>query len=59
MKDKKDACPYDKTMSVVDFRKHVVFRPDGEAISEATSWKVENQGREVRKNENEDSIFIG
>jgi hypothetical protein len=46
-------------MSVLDFRKHFVFRPDGEALSRTAFWRVEDQGREVRKKQNDDSIFIG
>ena len=44
-------------MTTVDFRKHVIFRPDGEPMQ--TFWRVQDQGREVRKQQNNNSILIG
>jgi hypothetical protein len=57
VKDKNDACPRDATMTAVDFRKHVIFRPDGEPSQ--AFWRVQDQGREVRKQQNNNSILIG
>ena len=44
-------------MTAVDFRKHVIFRPDGEPSQ--AFWRVQDQGREVRKQQNNNSILIG
>ncbi|CAB3979596.1 cartilage oligomeric matrix, partial [Paramuricea clavata] len=57
VKDKNDACPRDATMTAVDFGKHVIFRPDGEPTQ--AFWRVQGQGREVRKQQNNNSILIG
>ncbi len=46
-------------MSAIDFRKHVIFQPDGEPMQDAGLWRVENQGRQVRTKDSNYSIFVG
>lgn len=46
-------------MSAADFTKHSILRLNGEPSLAGALWKVENEGRQVRKEMNDDSIFIG